>query len=112
VKVEILYFDGCPSWQDALVNLREVLGDTQPIDLIRIETPEEAQAEQFAGSPTIRIDGRDLFPHDRSDYALACRVYQAPGGQAGVPTVEMIEEALRYLSLSYATFGQTVEAEL
>ena len=74
MKVKVLYFDGCPSWQDALANLRAVLGDVQVIDLLRIETPEQAMAEYFAGSPTIRVDGHDLFPIISHVHELVVRV--------------------------------------
>ena len=94
MKVEILYFDGCPSWQSALENVRAALGEDQVIDLVRIETPEQAAAERFAGSPTIRVDGRDLFPAEDGVYALACRVYQTPDGMTGAPTPAMISAAL------------------
>jgi hypothetical protein len=94
MKVELLYFDGCPSWQDALANLRAVLGDGRDIRLMKVETTEQAEAERFAGSPTIRVDGRDIFPVGDEQYALACRVYDTPQGASGSPTVEMIRAAL------------------
>lgn len=94
MKIELLIVDGCPSWQEALSNLRAVLGDSQPIDLICIETPEQARAKQFAGSPSIHIDGRDLFPVAGEAHALACRVYHTPDGLRGAPTVSMIRAAL------------------
>jgi hypothetical protein len=45
------------------------------------------------GSPSIRVNGEDLFPVDHENYALGCRVYQTPDGLRGWPTVEMLEEA-------------------
>lgn len=94
MKVELLYFDGCPAWQSALANLRVVLGEGHAVYLLRVETPEQAEAVRFPGSPTIRIDGRDLFPVQDGQYALACRIYKTPDGESGTPTVEMIESAL------------------
>jgi hypothetical protein len=47
------------------------------------------------GSPTIRIDGRDLFPvANRAGYALGCRMYATPDGLKGSPTAEMVRAAL------------------
>jgi len=93
MQIDLLYFDGCPSWQGALDNLREVVGDA-PIRVIHVETTEQAETERFSGSPTIRVDGDDLFPVADPYYALACRVYQTPHGHTGAPTVEMIREGL------------------
>ncbi len=95
MKIELLYFDGCPSWEAALANLKMVTGASQDIQLIRVETPEQAEAEQFSGSPTIRVDGRDLFPTEEENFSLACRLYQTPDGIAGVPTRGMIRSALK-----------------
>ncbi|MBM7832707.1 hypothetical protein JOE59_003412 [Agromyces cerinus] len=60
-----------------------------------LTTPEAARETPFAGSPTIAVDGRDLFPSKDATDALACRVYPTPPGLAGVPTVEQVAEALR-----------------
>jgi hypothetical protein len=64
-RVEILYFDGCPTYLEAEKTLREVLGEKgvdAEVELVAVNTDEGAQALRFAGSPTIRVDGEDLFP--------------------------------------------------
>lgn len=97
MKVELLYFDDCPSWQQARHNLEAALaaqGVNAAVDMVRVETDEAAQEQRFAGSPTIRIDGDDMFPPGHEDYSLACRVYQTPEGQRGWPTEDMIAAAL------------------
>lgn len=94
MKVEVLYFDGCPAWQNALENVKAALGGRQPVRLLKIDTLEQARAEHFPGSPTIRVDGRDLFPARNAQPALACRMYATPVGAAGAPTVEMIQRAV------------------
>ncbi len=56
---------------------------------------DEGQAAPAPGSPTIRLDGQDLFPApERDDWRLGCRVYATPEGLRGSPTAEMIEKAL------------------
>lgn len=49
----------------------------------------------FAGSPTITINGADVFPSDGRTSDLACRVYATPHGLKGTPTTEQITAALR-----------------
>ena len=57
---------------------------------------EEAQRLWFPGSPTIRVEGEDLFPApEREDWRLGCRVYETPEGLRGSPTAEMLREALK-----------------
>lgn len=97
MDLELLYFDGCPSWQTALENLRAALNDLgiqAEVRLRRIGSHEEAVAARFVGSPTIRVDGEDLFPPTHNDYALGCRIYATPEGLRGWPTVEMLRAAL------------------
>jgi hypothetical protein len=98
MKVEVLYFDGCPTYKTAENTLREVLaekGMEADVELVAVNSSEEAQRLRFPGSPTIRVDGRDLFPApEREDWRLGCRVYTTPKGLRGSPTAEMLGEAL------------------
>ena len=95
--IELLYFDDCPSWKTANVILRSVLEDIEidmSISLQRVETQEEAVQYRFVGSPSIRINGEDLFPTVQENFALGCRVYPTPEGFSGWPTKSMLKEAL------------------
>ncbi len=61
MTIEVLYFDGCPGFAELMPRLRALAGD-QPIKLRQITTAEAAVAEQFLGSPTVRVDGIDVEP--------------------------------------------------
>ena len=94
MEVALLYWDGCPSHPEALAQLRAALGDDVPIVLREIETEEQAVAEAFPGSPTIRVDGEDLFPIDDPP-SLSCRVYRlADGRYSPTPDPGLLREAL------------------
>jgi hypothetical protein len=99
VNVSLLYFHGCPNWTIADERLREALGSVgrgrTRVRYRRISTPEEAEAQQFRGSPTVLVNGRDPFLNHQSPVGLSCRVYRTPDGLAGLPTVEQLVEALR-----------------
>lgn len=98
MKVELLYFDGCPTYETAGEALEEILseeGVAVEVDLVAVNTDEEAERLGFPGSPTVRVDGADLFPvPEREIYALGCRTYSTPEGLRGHPTKEMLAEAL------------------
>ena len=85
-RVEFLWWEGCPSHEDALADLREAM-DAAGLDAERIEVrhigSEEAAADAgFVGSPTVRIDGRDLVPpSDDEPVGLTCRVYRLRDGR-------------------------------
>ncbi|GAB3610768.1 hypothetical protein GCM10027414_28940 [Humibacter ginsengiterrae] len=96
--IEVLHIDECPNWEQAEARVREALarrGDTSTAVTGRlVQTREEAAQVPFAGSPTITLDGDDLFPNEGQTTDLACRVYVTRNGLAGLPTVEQIVEAL------------------
>ena len=98
MKIEVLYFDGCPTYETATKTLRAVLveeGMESDVELVAVNTDEEARRLRFPGSPTIRVDGRDLFPAPaREDWWLGCRLYATPEGLRGSPTTGMLREAL------------------
>ena len=65
-KVELLYWEGCPSWPEAIELVRAAMAETgldpSTLSVVQIDTEEDAGREGFAGSPTIRVDGRDVQP--------------------------------------------------
>jgi hypothetical protein len=100
MKIELLYFDGCPSHDAFLPRLRELLdraGVDEPMQERRIESHEDAERERFLGSPTLRIDGVDVDPGagGRTDFGLRCRLYPTAGALRGVPPDEWVLAALR-----------------
>ena len=103
MRVEVLYFDGCPTYRATHKTLAEFLseeGIQAEVEMVAVNTDEEARRLRFPGSPTIRIDGRDLFPMaDRAGYALGCRLYATPEGLKGSPTAEMVRAALEERNL-------------
>lgn len=101
MNVEILYFDGCPSFEALLPRLRDLVaergGDPDEIALRPVETLEAAEAARFLGSPSVRIDGRDVDPTaaQREDFGMKCRVYRsAEEGQAPLPPESWLRAAL------------------
>jgi hypothetical protein len=102
MRVQVVYFDGCPSWQVAAERLQAGLertghGDVR-VELVQVRSPAEAVAARFAGSPTLLVDGRDLFPGTAPTAQLACRVYPTPQGLGGSPSLEALVTALSDLA--------------
>ena len=104
MKVEVLYFDGCPTYRAAQKTLAEVLsekGVEAEVDLVAVNSDQEARRLRFPGSPTIRVDGRDLFPvEEREEWRLGCRVYATSEGLRGSPTAEMVRASLASRNLA------------
>lgn len=93
----MLYFDGCPSHEPTGEALREALaeeGIEARVAAVAVNTDEDARRLRFPGSPTIRLNGEDLFPARKPEnWGLRCRVYATPEGLKGSPTREMLWEA-------------------
>jgi len=100
MKIELLFFDGCPNHETLLPRLRALLNaggaEDVAIELVRIEDPDAAEAERFLGSPTVRIDGKDVEPgaDERTDFGLKCRLFATPVGLHGMPPDEWVLRAL------------------
>lgn len=99
MRVEVLSFEGCPNAEAAVELVHEVVKELRvdaDVCEIRIESPEEAERLRFLGSPTVRVDGRDVEhgTDQRTDYALACRVYRTSAGTAGRPDRQWIVQAV------------------
>jgi hypothetical protein len=100
MTVELLWWDGCPSYPDALEELRRILseeGVDAEVVQVEIEDDEQARRERFPGSPTIRIDGEDIVPPGEGEpFSLTCRVYRTRDGRiSAVPDPEDVREAVR-----------------
>jgi hypothetical protein len=99
-SIELFFWNGCPSHPEAEALLRSVLaerGVDASIERIEVRTQEDAEALGFVGSPTIRVDGRDVDQEGaaRSRPSLTCRIYARPDGTvAPVPSRAQIERAL------------------
>ena len=96
----MLRFAGCPHVRAAVALVEQVARDAAvDVDLRLIDVPDAAAAAEhrFLGSPTVRVGGRDVEPgsEERTGFALACRVYQAPNEPGGLPRREWIEAALQ-----------------
>ena len=95
MRIEILYFQGCPHHKPTLERVRDVVqakGLDAEIHEVEVRSEMEAQSLRFTGSPTIRIDGVDIqrSAEDRTESSLSCRLY----GASGVPPSEMVARAL------------------
>jgi hypothetical protein len=85
MRVELLFWAGCPSYPKALSDLRGALQeaglDPDCVIVREVQTETDAAADRFVGSPTIRIDGVDVQPPGTEPVGLTCRVYRRRDGR-------------------------------
>ena len=100
MQVELLFWEGCPSHPQALRELRDALVaeglDPGAVVVREVADERQAAAERFIGSPTIRVDGRDVVDPGDQPPALNCRVYRLRDGRySPTPDPEDLRAALR-----------------
>jgi hypothetical protein len=99
MKIELLVFDGCPNHEPAEKLVRETveeLGVDANIEVIKVQDHDDAIAKAFLGSPSIRINGRDieLEENELTQYSMRCRVYRSEESYAGVPSKALLLSAI------------------
>jgi hypothetical protein len=98
VKIEVLYVAECPSHPAAVKLIKGVLaaeGVATEVHEVLVRDEGMASELRFLGSPTIRINGKDVAEEAQKvqSFALSCRLY--PGSeQVGLPPAEMIHRAV------------------
>jgi hypothetical protein len=95
MKVEVLYFEGCPSHLPTLERIKEVLQEEScdaEVGEVLVPDVDTAQKVKFLGSPTVRVNGVDIEPNarERKDFGLMCRRYSG-----GILSHELIRSAIR-----------------
>jgi hypothetical protein len=104
-RIEFLWWRECPSWERALAELREEMAalglDPDAVEVREVATAEAAEQEEFVGSPTIRIDGRDVQPPAGDPVGLACRIYLLRDGRVSpLPDRADVRDALAGASVA------------
>ena len=120
MKIQILYILDCP-WcvktKELIKNSLKELGAKADVEEILIDSNEKAKKYKFEGSPTIRINGKDIqetiskgkcLPCEemaeqnrgttefvKQECKCGCRTYSYKGEQYPYPPKGMIEEAIK-----------------
>ncbi len=100
VRIEILTFEGCPNAGTTRERVRKAVEEARvsaEIIEVAVETPEAARAMRFLGSPSVRVDGRDVERAVAASdaYGLMCRTYREAGRVDGSPPLALLRDALR-----------------
>jgi hypothetical protein len=99
MEIEFRYWEDCPSHEAALERLCQAMaeeGIKTPVNVVKVESREQAEHLRFIGSPTILVNGLDIQPPPSdAHYALTCRTYYLEDGRVSpLPSLEMIRRAL------------------
>ena len=95
----MLFVQDCPHYPATLALIQRVLAELGILADVRSSlVGDRAAAEQarFAGSPTIRVDGRDVEPGSEppTEIVVGCRLYRLEHSFAGQPAEAWVRAAL------------------
>jgi len=98
VKIEVLYVCDCPNHPAAVALVRDVLraqGVEADIREVLVANETMAKELEFRGSPTVRVNGRDVVaePNGAKTVALCCRFYSG-SSQICLPPIEAVRRAI------------------
>jgi hypothetical protein len=97
--IEVLYVQDCPHYPATLALVERVragLGIDTELRTGLIVDQAAADQARFPGSPTVRVDGRDVEPGSEpaTEYIVGCRLYRLEHRFAGQPKEHWIREAV------------------
>lgn len=97
--VEVLGFDGCPNFGPVIALVERLLAESAvdaEVRRVEVVDADAAARLRFLGSPSVRVDGRDIEPgaDDRAEYVFACRVYRTDAGMSGQPDERWLRDVL------------------
>jgi hypothetical protein len=97
--IEVLYVHDCPHYPATLAlveRVRAELGIDAELRTSRIVDQVAAERARFPGSPTVRVDGRDVEPGSEpvTEFIVGCRLYRLEYRFAGQPEERWVREAL------------------
>jgi hypothetical protein len=98
-QIEVLYVQDCPHYAATLALVERVragLGIDAELRASLILDQAAADQARFPGSPTVRVDGRDVEPGSEpaTEYIVGCRLYRLEHRFAGQPEEHWIRQAL------------------
>lgn len=98
-EIEFLFFSDCPNSTPTLDNLRIALEDLDiQVEPSLVDVDPESFDRPFPGSPTVLVNGVDLYTLTKPEsFDFACRTFEIGGEKTGVLSVEFVRTRLERL---------------
>jgi hypothetical protein len=98
--IQVLHVQDCPNYPQALALVQQVraeVGIDAELRTTLITDQAAAEEARFLGSPTIRVNGRDIEPGAEWNFEFVhgCRLYQGEHSLRALPEDEWLRQALR-----------------
>jgi hypothetical protein len=97
MRIDVLVVPDCPNAPVVIERLAQALAGRADVQVATrvIDTVEQADQWGMHGSPTVLVDGRDLFAPPGIPASVSCRLYRDESGRAqGAPSLAGLRQAL------------------
>jgi hypothetical protein len=97
MELTVLAVPDCPNEPVLRERLTEVLADHPDVRVVHRLVLDDADAARWGmrGSPTLLVNGVDLFASAGAPVGISCRIYRDESGRAdGAPSVAALRRAL------------------
>ncbi len=103
MKITLLLTDSCTHRDEARALVDDAITDTgveAEIEVVQVRTDEEARQVKVLGSPSIRVDGRDIEygEQEPEETQPGCRYYNSPAGWMPLPDKGLLIRAIERAS--------------
>ena len=100
--IEFQYFDGCPNSEATLINLKQLINEgliaREELKITEVPDMESAERLNFQGSPSILLDGVDIYTETKPEsYNYTCRIYTIYGERTGILPKDFIQKQVEKL---------------
>lgn len=117
MEIELLYTKDCANYKSTKRLIQDTLEELKVKHTLKeteIRTIEEAEKHSFGGSPTVRINGKDIEPENRGEAAgLMCRIY---ANGTGMPDAEVlrfkIAQASGLKTVLFVCTGNSIRSQM
>ena len=99
MKIQVLYFQGCPNHMPTVDLARQVIAEIgldAEIEEVEVASGDDAAQLRFLGSPTVLVNGVDIeaSARTRADFGFSCRTYDGMGVPPRAVMVAAVESAV------------------
>ena len=99
MKITLMLTESCAHRDGARALVDDAIAETgidADLEVVTVRTDEEASQARVLGSPTIRVDGKDIEYGDQepAETQPGCRYYNSPSGWKPLPDTGMVVSAI------------------
>jgi len=94
MTIEVISIPDCPNHHPTVDRVKALLnaeGVFAEVREVLVDSVSDVRALRFIGSPTVRVNGKDVEPLAFAQAAMSCRIYE---DGSGIPPENLLRRAI------------------